>query len=111
MKPDLTRLLTQAENDDLRTELLALLRMQAVAYTQGDSDSLPAEVMLELLASLLYTLGVDPAQSQTLAPLYGRDLRPLYEGLPHAASQDGSGPRAHSGALPGNAAAGLHVPQ
>ena len=79
MKPDLTRLLTQAENDDLRTELLALLRMQAVAYTQGDSDSLPAEVMLELLASLLYTLGVDPAQSQTLAPLYGRDLRPLYE--------------------------------
>lgn len=79
MKPDLTRLLTQAENDDLRTELLALLRMQAVAYTQGDSDSLPDEVMLELLASLLYTLGVDPAQSQTLAPLYGRDLRPLYE--------------------------------
>ena len=79
MKSDLTRLLTQAENDDLRTELLALLRMQAVAYTQGDSDSLPAEVMLELLASLLYTLGVDPAQSQTLAPLYGRDLRPLYE--------------------------------
>ena len=60
-------------------ELLALLRMQAIAYTQGDSDSLPAEVMLELLASLLYTLGVDPAQSQTLAPLYGRDLRPLYE--------------------------------
>ena len=79
MKPDPTRLLTQAENDDLRAELLALLRMQAIAYTQGDSDSLPAEVMLELLASLLYTLGVDPAQSQTLAPLYGRDLRPLYE--------------------------------
>ena len=79
MKPDLTRLLTRAENDDLRAELLALLRMQAIAYTQGDSDSLPAEVMLELLASLLYTLGVDPAQSQTLAPLYGRDLRPLYE--------------------------------
>lgn len=79
MKPDLTRLLTQAENDDLRAELLALLRMQAVAYTQGDSDSLPAEVLLELLASLLYTLGVDPTQPQTLAPLYGRDLRPLYE--------------------------------
>lgn len=79
MKPDLTRLLTQAENDDLRAELLALLRMQAIAYPQGDSDSLPAEVLLELLASLLYTLGVDPAQPQTLAPLYGRDLRPLYE--------------------------------
>lgn len=79
MKPDLTRLLTQAENDDLRAELLALLRMQAVAYTQGDSDSLPAEVLLELLASLLYTLGVDPTQPQTLAPLYGRDLRPPYE--------------------------------
>lgn len=79
MKPDLTRLLTQAENDDLRAELLALLRMQAVAYTQGDSDSLPAEVLLELLSSLLYTLGVDPAHPQTLAPLYGRDLRPLYE--------------------------------
>ncbi|MBP3523537.1 MAG: hypothetical protein J6M56_08195 [Clostridia bacterium] len=79
MKTDLTRLLTRAENDDLRAELLALLRLQAVAYTQGDSDSLPAEVMLELLASLLYTLGVDPAQPQTLAPLYGRDLRPLYE--------------------------------
>ena len=79
MKPDLTRLLTQAENDDLRAELLALLRMQAVAYTQGDSDSLPAEVLLELLSSLLYTLGVDPTQPQTLAPLYGRDLRPLYE--------------------------------
>ena len=79
MKPDLTRLLTQAENDDLRAELLALLRMQAVSYTQGDSDSLPAEVLLELLASLLYTLGVDPAQPQTLVPLYGRDLRPLYE--------------------------------
>ena len=54
MKPDLARLLTRAENDDLRAELLALLRMQAVSYTQGDSDSLPAEVMLE-------------------------DLRPLYE--------------------------------
>lgn len=79
MKPDLTRLLTQAENDDLRAELLALLRMQAIAYTQGDSDSLPAEVMLELLSSLLYTLGVDPAQPQTLAALYGRNLRPLYE--------------------------------
>lgn len=79
MKPDLTRLLTQAENDDLRAELLALLRMQAVAYTQGDSDSLPAEVLLELLSSLLYTLDVDPTQPQTLAPLYGRDLRPLYE--------------------------------
>lgn len=79
MKPDLTRLLTQAENDDLRAELLALLRMQAVAYTQGDSDSLPAEVLLELLSSLLYTLGADPAQMQTLAPLYGKDLRPLYE--------------------------------
>lgn len=79
MKPDLTRLLTRAENDDLRAELLALLRMQAIAYTQGDSDSLPAEVMLELLSSLLYTLGVDPAQPQTLAALYGRNLRPLYE--------------------------------
>lgn len=79
MKPDLTRLLTQAENDDLRAELLALLRMQAVACTQGDSDSLPAEVLLELLSSLLYTLGVDPEQPQTLAPLYGRDLRPIYE--------------------------------
>lgn len=79
MKPDLTRLLTQAENDDLRAELFALLRMQAIAYTQGDSDSLPAEVLLELLASLLYTLGVDPAQPQTLSPLYGRDLRPLFE--------------------------------
>lgn len=79
MKTDLTRLLTRAENDDLRAELLALLRMQAVAYTQGDSDSLPAEVMLELLSSLLYTLGVDPAQPQTLAQLYGRNLRPLYE--------------------------------
>lgn len=79
MKPDLTRLLTQAENDDLRAELLALLRMQAVACTQGDSDSLPAEVLLELLSSLLYTLGVDPEQPQTLAPLYGKDLRPLFE--------------------------------
>lgn len=79
MKPDLTRLLTRAENDDLRAELLALLRMQAIAYTQGDSDSLPAEVMLELLSSLLYTLGVDPTQPQTLAALYGRNLRPLYE--------------------------------
>ena len=84
MKPDLTRLLTRAENDDLRAELLALLRMQAIAYTQGDSDSLPAEVMLELLSSLLYTLGVDPAQPQTLAPLYGRNLRPLYEAGCHA---------------------------
>ena len=79
MKPDLTRLLTRAENDDLRAELLTLLRMQAIAYTQGDSDSLPAEVMLELLSSLLYTLGVDPTQPQTLAALYGRNLRPLYE--------------------------------
>ena len=84
MKPDLTRLLTRAENDDLRAELLALLRMQAIAYTQGDSDSLPAEVMLELLSSLLYTLGVDPAQPQTLAALYGRNLRPLYEAGCHA---------------------------
>ena len=79
MKPDLTRLLSQDENDDLRAELLSLLRMQAISYTQDDSQSLPAEVMLELLASLLYTLGVDPAQPQTLVPLCGKDLRPLYE--------------------------------
>ena len=77
MKTDLTRILSQTESDDLRAELLALLRMQAVSYTQGDSDSLPAEVLLELLASLLYTLGVDPAQ--TLSPLSGKYLRPLYE--------------------------------
>lgn len=77
MKPDLTRVLSVAENMDLRAELLSLLRMQAAAYTQGDSQSLPAEVMLELLASLMYTLGVDPAQ--TPAPLAGKDLRPLYE--------------------------------
>ena len=84
MKPDLTCLMTQAENDDLRAELLTLLRMQAVSYTQGDSDSLPAEVLLELLASLLYTLGVDPAQPQTLVPLCGKDLRPLFEAGYHA---------------------------
>ncbi|MGN0990687.1 MAG: DUF6179 domain-containing protein [Candidatus Ventricola sp.] len=77
MKPDLTRVLSEAENTDLRAELLSLLRMQAAAYTQGDSQSLPAEVMLELLASLLYTLGVDPAEP--LTPLFGKDLRPLYE--------------------------------
>ncbi|MGN0777148.1 MAG: DUF6179 domain-containing protein [Candidatus Ventricola sp.] len=77
MKTDLTRVLSEAENGDLRAELLSLLRMQAAAFTQGDSASLPAEVMLELLASLLYTLGVDPAQ--TLAPLFGKNLRPLYE--------------------------------
>ena len=40
MKPDLTRILSEAENTDLRVELLSLLRMQAAAYTQGDSQSL-----------------------------------------------------------------------
>ena len=79
MTPDFACLLNQSENEDLRRELLALLRMQAAAYTQGDSASLPAETLMELLASLLYTLSIDLAHPPTFAPLAVKDLRPLYE--------------------------------
>lgn len=70
--------LTQAQNDALGEALLALFRAQARAYTLGDSDSLPLGTANELMASLLYTLDVHPAQPESFRPLIGRDLQALY---------------------------------
>ena len=76
MPNDLTRLLGAQENAALRDALLSLLTDQARAYTLGDSASLPAQVMQELLASLLYTLGVLPGAS--FAHLDARRLHAQY---------------------------------
>lgn len=50
---------------------------QARAYTMGDSGSLPACTATELMASLLYTLDVSPAQPQSLRPLLHADCGAL----------------------------------
>ena len=60
-----------------RANLLALLRAQALRYTQGESTSLPRETMTELLTSLCYTLSIDPRKGDSA-------LLPLAEGDPHA---------------------------
>ncbi|MGN0996826.1 MAG: DUF6179 domain-containing protein, partial [Candidatus Ventricola sp.] len=73
MPTDLTRLLSTQENAALRDALLSLLTDQARAYTMGDSGSLPVETGTELMASLLYTLDVNPAQPQSLRPLLRAD--------------------------------------
>ena len=59
-----------------RENLLALLRAQALRYTQGESTSLPRETMEELLTSLCYTLSIDPTKGDSA-------LLPLAEGDPH----------------------------
>ena len=59
-----------------RANLLELLLAQAQRYTQGESTSLPRETMDELLASLCYTLGIDPKKGD-------RALLPLALGDPH----------------------------
>lgn len=84
MNDALARLLTQEENRTLCEALLGLLRIQALSYTQGDSASLPEETLTELLASLLYTLGIRLDQPQSFTRLAGKDLRPLYEAGYHA---------------------------
>lgn len=83
MPTDLTRLLSTQENAVLRDALLSLLTDQARAYTMGDSASLPMQTMQELLASLLYTLGVLPGatfahlDAQRLSAQYADGLRAL----------------------------------
>ena len=59
-----------------RANLLELLLAQAQRYTQGGSTSLPRETMDELLASLCYTLGIDPKKGDSA-------LLPLALGDPH----------------------------
>lgn len=59
-----------------RANLLELLLAQAQRYTQGESTSLPRETMDELLASLCYTLGIDPKKGDSA-------LLPLALGDPH----------------------------
>lgn len=71
--------LTPAEAAALRGELHALLVAKARAYTLGDSTSLPRETASELLASLLYTLGVNPNLPETYLPLLNTDIRALYD--------------------------------
>lgn len=62
-----------------RANLLALLRAQALRYTQGESTSLPRETMTELLASLCYTLSIDPRKGDSaLLPLAEGDADARY---------------------------------
>lgn len=70
--------LTPEEAAALRGKLNALLISKAHAYTLGDSTSLPRETAGELLASLLYTLGVNPNLPETYRPLLDKDIRALY---------------------------------
>lgn len=67
----------------VREKLLALLRAQAMRYTRGESTSLPRETVMELMASLCYTLQIDPsADPAALLPLADADLDARYaEGL------------------------------
>ena len=64
MTRNLTDALASTTHEEARTRaranLLELLLAQAQRYTQGESTSLPRETMDELLASLCYTLGIDP---------------------------------------------------
>lgn len=75
--------LTPEEAEALRGELHALLAAKARAYTLGDSTSLPRETAGELLASLLYTLGVNPNAPETYRPLLGADIHALYDTCLH----------------------------
>lgn len=67
----------------VREKLLELLRAQATRYTRGESTSLPRETVMELMASLCYTLQIDPsADPDALLPLADADLDARYaEGL------------------------------
>ena len=69
--------LSEGEIARLSALLDALFCVQAHAYTMGDSGSLPACTATELMASLLYTLGVNPAQPQSLRPLLQADCSAL----------------------------------
>ena len=65
--------LSEAESLRLSGVFEELFCAQARAYTLGDSGSLPAYTATELMASLLYTLGVNPTQPQSLRPLLRAD--------------------------------------
>lgn len=69
--------LSEAEIARLTALLDDLFCAQARAYTMGDSGSLPVETGTELMASLLYTLDVNPAQPQSLRPLLRADCAAL----------------------------------
>ena len=69
--------LTQAEAAQLADGLHALFCAQARALTMGKSGSLPQEAAAELIASMLYTLGVQPDRPESYAALRGADLPAL----------------------------------
>lgn len=72
--PAAARALTQEEADALGDGLHELFCAQARALTMGQSSSLPQETAAELMASILYTLGVQKDRPQTYACLLGTPL-------------------------------------
>lgn len=66
--------LTEEEAASLGEALHALFCTQARALTLGASSSLPQETAAELIASMLYTLGIRPEQPESYAALHGADL-------------------------------------
>ena len=71
--------LTDTQVAVLKADLMALLREQARRYTLHASTSLPQETLEELMASLCYTLGINPSGDPALLkPFVGKDLFSLY---------------------------------
>ena len=66
--------LTQEEAALLGDGLHELFCAQARALTMGESSSLPQETAAELMASILYTLGVQKDRPESYALLLGADL-------------------------------------
>lgn len=73
-QPADTHPLTDGEAAALSEALHALFCAQARALTLGASSSLPQETAAELIASMLYTLGVQPQQPWSYAALRGVNL-------------------------------------
>ncbi len=72
--PAAARPLTQQEASALGDGLHELFCEQARALTMGQSSSLPQETAAELMASILYTLGVQKDKPESFASLLGASL-------------------------------------
>lgn len=72
--PAAARPLTQPEAAALGDGLHELFCAQARALTMGQSSSLPQETAAELMASILYTLGVQADRPESYASLLGASL-------------------------------------
>ncbi|MDO5300029.1 MAG: DUF6179 domain-containing protein [Clostridia bacterium] len=91
--------LTPKQIDLLQMRLFSLFKAQARAYTLGDSTSLPQDTANELMASLLYTLGVDPLIPGTYRPLLDEDIHLLYSLRLAALEKKADQARAFAGTL------------